>query len=212
MGDHREVAGQERLALCALFEEVGPAAPTLCAGWTTRDLAAHLAVRERRPDAAPGILLAPLAGYTARVQRAIGQRPWPDLVELVRCGPPAWSPLGLPGLADGVNATEFFVHHEDVRRARPAWAPRPPDPQRDRVLWQLVGSVGRLSYRNSPVGIVLRRHDGAEHTARRGPRTVTLAGAPAELVLHACGRDEVVVEFEGQQRDVAIVQGLRRGL
>ena len=51
------LASRERAALCDLFAEVGPDAPTLCAGWTTRDLAAHLLVRERRPWASAGIVV-----------------------------------------------------------------------------------------------------------------------------------------------------------
>ncbi|MFM7872077.1 MAG: maleylpyruvate isomerase N-terminal domain-containing protein, partial [Actinomycetota bacterium] len=50
-------ARTERDLICDLFTNFGPDAPTLCAGWTTRDLAAHIAVRERRPDAAAGILI-----------------------------------------------------------------------------------------------------------------------------------------------------------
>ncbi len=46
---------EERRALCALLDETGPDAPTLCEGWTTGDLAAHLVLRERRPDAAAGV-------------------------------------------------------------------------------------------------------------------------------------------------------------
>ena len=45
---------EERRALCELLDETGPDAPTLCEGWTTGDLAAHLVLRERRPDAAAG--------------------------------------------------------------------------------------------------------------------------------------------------------------
>ena len=67
------LARDERLALCALLEQTGPAAPTLCDGWTTLDLAAHLVLRERRPDAGAGIMIGPLAGYTRRVQRG-----WPS--------------------------------------------------------------------------------------------------------------------------------------
>jgi hypothetical protein len=79
----------ERRALADLFLELGPDAPTLCEGWRTADLAAHLVVRERRPDAALGIVLGPLAGHTERVQRAVRDgRPWPDLVALFRDGPP----------------------------------------------------------------------------------------------------------------------------
>ena len=47
-------ASRERAALVTTMRAVGPDAPTLCGDWTTRDLAAHLVLRERRPDAAPG--------------------------------------------------------------------------------------------------------------------------------------------------------------
>ena len=47
------IAQSERQALCSLLEDRGPLAPTLCEGWTTADLAAHLYVRERKPLAAP---------------------------------------------------------------------------------------------------------------------------------------------------------------
>ena len=46
----------ERDELCDLFVARGPDAPTLCEGWTTADLAAHLVVRERNPLAGPGIV------------------------------------------------------------------------------------------------------------------------------------------------------------
>lgn len=205
------IAAEERRALCDLFDEVCPDAPTLCGGWTTRDLAAHLVVRERRPDAAAGILLPALRGYTASVQDTVAQRPWPELVELVRGGPPFWSPLRMPLFVDAVNTVEFFVHHEDVRRAAPGWEPRPPDARRDGALWHTVQTVGRLSYRGSPVMIVLRRPGGAEQTVRRGTGTVTITGEPGELLLHAYGRDEARVELDGVPDDVATVQGLRRG-
>lgn len=209
MGASGDVAATERRELSALLARVGPDAPTLCAGWTARDLAAHLVVRERRPDAALGLVVSALSGWTAAVQGGVAQRHWDDLVALVRDGPPIWSPLGM---IDVVNAVEFFVHHEDVRRGRGGATPRPQDPARDDVLWYVLGSAARLSYRNSPVGVVLRRSDGAEHVAARGPRAVTLVGEPGELMLHAYGREAVVLGFEGDQADVAAVQGLRRGI
>ncbi|MGH3751290.1 MAG: TIGR03085 family metal-binding protein [Pseudonocardiaceae bacterium] len=202
------IAASERHELCDLMALVGPDAPTLCEGWTTRDLAAHLVLREGRPDAAGGILLPLLAPYTARVQRSIAQRPWPQLIGLVRSGPP-WS---LPGLGDRFSTIEFFVHHEDVRRAETGWEPRPADPRRAGVLWGLLRWGARVLYRNSPVGVVLRTPDGSERTARRGERSVTVVGSPEELTLHAFGRDEAIVEIEGDQVDVAGLLGSPRGL
>ena len=46
-------ASIERAALVDLMAELGPDAPTLCTGWTTRDLAAHLVVRLSRVDQVP---------------------------------------------------------------------------------------------------------------------------------------------------------------
>ena len=72
------VTSDERRALADLFDEVGPDAPTLCGTWTTRDLVAHLLVRERRPDAAGGILIPALSKRTEKVMA--------DLVEQVGQG------------------------------------------------------------------------------------------------------------------------------
>ena len=206
------VSTDERAALCDLFEELGPDEPTLCDGWQTRDLAAHLVVRERRPDAAAGILLAPLAGHTKRVQDSYAARPWAELVELVRSGPPALSPTRIPAIDKQVNSVEMFVHHEDVRRGQPDWKPRDPDPERDAATWAGVSRAGRMTMRRSPVGLVLRRPDGKEVVVKRGPNTVILAGEPGELLLFAFGRDAVHVDFEGEQTSIAVVKGLTRSL
>jgi uncharacterized protein (TIGR03085 family) len=206
------IASAERAALIDLFEGVGPDAPTLCAGWQARQLAAHLLVRERRLDAAPGILIKPLSGLTDRAMRHYAAKPWPELIELLRGGPPLWSPYRLDVISDRANAAEFFVHHEDLRRGGPGWQPREPQEHRDAVLWKLARTVSRLLYRNSPVGVVLRLPSGAEHTPRGGPRAVVLIGEPGELLLHAYGRDAVRVRFEGDPADVAALAASRRGL
>lgn len=205
------VAARERHALCNLMDEVGPEAPTLCTGWTARDLVAHLVVRESRPDVAGGILLPALARYTDRVQSSIAQRPWTELVDRVRSGPPWWSPWRLPWVGDLGNTMEFFVHHEDVRRARTGWEPRPTDSRRAGVLWGLLRAA-RVLYRKSPVGVVLRTPDGSERTARRGERSVTVVGSPEELTLHAFGRDQAIVDIEGDQVAVAALRSSQRGL
>ncbi|HEX2290001.1 MAG TPA: TIGR03085 family metal-binding protein [Pseudonocardiaceae bacterium] len=178
---------------------------------TARDLVAHLVVRESRPDVAGGILLPALARYTDRVQSSIAQRPWTELVDRVRSGPPWWSPWRLPWVGDLGNTMEFFVHHEDVRRARTGWEPRPADSRRAGVLWGLLRAA-RVLYRKSPVGVVLRTPDGSERTARRGERSVTVVGSPEELTLHAFGRDQAIVDIEGDQVAVAALQGSQRGL
>src|SRR5262245_52492959 len=121
-------AQEERAALAALLEKTGPDGCTLCEGWQTRDLAAHLVLRERRPDAAAGVMGGPLAGYTARVQRQyLSRYSYPELVGLFRSGPPPLSLFAIPGADEAANPVEYFVHHEDVRRAGEEWTERPLD-------------------------------------------------------------------------------------
>ncbi|RZS34748.1 uncharacterized protein (TIGR03085 family) [Herbihabitans rhizosphaerae] len=206
------VARDERRLLCDLFHEVGPDVPTLCGGWTARDLAAHLVVRERRPDAAGGILIKPLAARLARIQNSVAAKPWPELVDLVRGGPPWWFPTSIGPVDELVNVAEFFVHHEDVRRGTPGWQPRPADPKRDAAVWSAARRTARMMFRNSPVGVVLRRNDGEEIVAKRGPNTAAVVGEPGELLLFSFGRNEVRVEFDGEQASIGVVRGLSRGL
>lgn len=204
------LASAERAAICDAFTAVGPDRPTLCAGWTTRDLLAHLLVRERQPWAAPGILVPALAPITDRAMAGYAATPWQAMVEQLRGGAPIWSPYRIGAVDALVNAAEFFVHHEDVRRGEPGWEPRPADPRRDRELWQVLGRVGRVLYRRSPAGVVLQRPDGAQHVLGAG--VVTLVGEPGELLLHAFGRDAVRVDTRGAPADVAAFAAVARGL
>jgi uncharacterized protein (TIGR03085 family) len=206
------VAREERRLLADLMTDLGPDAPTLCDPWRTRDLAAHLVLRERRFDAAPGIVLKPLSGYTQRVQDGLAAKPWPELLDQLREGPPFWSPYSIGPVDQLVNSAEFFVHHEDVRRAREGWEPRSPDPERDAVLWKTLRTAARISYRNSPVGVVLRRPDGAAITARAGRDPVVLTGQVGELVMHAFGRDATRIDFDGTDDAVAAVRSLNRSM
>lgn len=212
-------ARDERLALCALLDKAGPDAPTLCDGWRTADLAAHLVLREHRPDAALGILGGPLAGYNQRVQRGLAQRiPYPKLVETIRSGPPRLSVYGIPGADARLNFSEFFVHHEDVRRAQPDWEPRALDQRMTDLIWSDL-SRARLILRKVPVGIEFARDDLAERpggqrsvrmTVRPRTPVVTVIGAPAELMLWTFGRTGAArVRLEGAEADVAALRQAR---
>jgi uncharacterized protein (TIGR03085 family) len=187
---------EERLALCALLDETGPDAPTLCEGWTTGDLAAHLVLREHRPDAAVGVVGGPLAGYTARVQQRIKARtPFSELVQTIRSGPPRLSVMALPGVDERANAVEFFVHHEDVRRAGPGWEPRELSSGESDMLWDRL-RLARFMLRKAPVGVELARddtvpgRDGPAYriTAKNATPAVTIIGSPAELTMWVMGR------------------------
>lgn len=206
------IAADERRALCDLFEELGPEAPTLCGDWLTRDLAAHLVVRERRIDAAPGILAKPLASHLERVQDDYAAKPWPELVELVRSGPAWYWPTRLGLIDELANTAEYFVHHEDVRRPQPDWHPREPERRRDAAVWGALQRTGMLTLRNCPVGITARTPTGKTSTIKRGPEPVTIVGDPGELLLYAFGRDVAKVSFEGDPASIKAVQAVNRGL
>jgi uncharacterized protein (TIGR03085 family) len=212
----RIVAQSERAGLCAELERVGPAAPTLCEGWTTADLAAHLVARERRPDHSLGLLVKALAGHTDRVRLAIKQRPYEQLVAAVRKGPPG--PLRLPAIDAVTNTVEMFVHHEDVRRAQPGWEPRDLDPATLAVLWRSLLRGARLLGRRVPTGLTLRRTAAAGEPVetvvlKRAEPSVLVTGDPAELCLFVSGRGAVArVEFSGAPDAVARVKAARIGI
>jgi uncharacterized protein (TIGR03085 family) len=207
---------EERLALASLLEKTGPDSPTLCAGWQTRDLAAHLVLRESRPDAAAGVAGGPLSGYTAKIQRRLGTRlSYQELVQAFRNGPPRLSPFSLPGMDEGANTVEYFVHHEDVLRAVPDWAPRELSDGLADYLWDHLKRA-KLLLRKAPVGIEVARDGGTDGdgryriTLKNATPAVTVTGAPAELTLWATGRTGAAnVRLDGPAEAVAKLRAWR---
>ena len=198
-------AKTERAELCDLFDEVGPDAPTLCDGWDAHDLAVDLWIRKTDPFGSPGIVAKPLSGLLERRMTEIRARwPYSELVERIRKGPARLSVFAIPGVDEGANTTEYFVHHEDVRRAGPA-----PHPSRvlaaeaEEWMWRRLKLLARAWFRRVPVGVVLERlgsgresgrDSGAEPETIRavgGSPIVTVVGQPSELMLYAHGRSTV---------------------
>ncbi|QXE37369.1 MULTISPECIES: TIGR03085 family metal-binding protein [Streptomyces] len=206
-------AKRERLLLADLLEAAGPDAPTLCEGWLARDLAAHVVVRERRPDAAGGVLVPALRSRMERIQAEYVAKPYEELIQLIRTGPPRLSPYGIKQIDEAANAIEFYVHTEDVRRAQPDWTPRELDRVFADTLWSRVEKGGRMLGRKSPVGLVLRRPDGQTAVAHRGTPVVTVTGEPGELVLFVFGRQSVAdVELDGDKDAIARAQEAKLGI
>ena len=163
-------AKSERADLCDLFVSVGPDAPTLCEGWSAHDLAAHLWIRETDPVGATGISLKPLSGLYERRVAEIEQRwTFPELVDRIRKGPARFSVFAIPGVDEGANTTEFFVHHEDVRRAgdQPQTA-RDLGAEVEEWMWRRLKLMARAWFRRVQVGVVLERIDSAEGDQRAG--------------------------------------------
>ena len=193
------VSQSERVALADLLEQLGPDQPTRCEGWTTRDLATHLVVRDRRPDAMPGVVVGgPFAGWTAKVQARAARRPFGELVAEVRSGPPAWVPTSWPAVDRLVNTVEMVIHHEDVRRAQPDWAPRELPARVQDQLWSSVPLLARGGAApRTAGGLVVRRSDvpdgaaGSERRLRKGTPTTTVTRAPPAALLCVTGRPDV---------------------
>jgi uncharacterized protein (TIGR03085 family) len=194
-------AAAERAALCDLLDKLGPAAPTLCEGWVTYDLAAHLAVRDRNYLATPGYVLSSLADHTARIEREYRTaHPYEECVQTVRSGPPAWGPVGVPIVRESANLLEYLIHHEDVRRAQPDWEPREVAPELANAVWSRLRTVGRIMFRKASVGVRLHRlgEDKPPIRVRSGSPEVTVVGDSIELALFAYNRrDASRASFEG---------------
>ena len=208
------VAALERQRFADELSTVGPDAPTLCEGWTARDLAAHVVMRDGRPDAAIGLLVSAAAGYTDRVQTKIASGDWAELVDRVRTGPPVWSPTRIDKIERLVNSVEFFVHLEDVRRAQPSWTPRELDAGLVDDLAAALPRLAKLYARKAPAGITLAPDDGRETiVANHRDPMVTVNGPVAELVMFMNGRqDHALVELDGPVDAVAAVKAASFGI
>jgi uncharacterized protein (TIGR03085 family) len=198
----RDFTAASRDALVEALVSAGPGQPTLCEGWKTQHLAAHVVLRESSPLVA-GLVVKPLR---ARLERRTMQ--WGDaatdpdsylrLVARISTGPASGRVGGrlnrLPAVrraAQATNLLEFFVHTEDVRRAQDRWAPRHLAQDYADALFAELVRAARLSYRSEDTGIVLARSTGERVTARQaqpGEPTRTISGPAGELVLHAFGR------------------------
>jgi uncharacterized protein (TIGR03085 family) len=213
---------RERAVLADALAVAGPGSPTLCEGWRTEHLAAHVVLRERDLLASAGIALAPLTARTDRVTLEAGDRAadadsYARLVAEVRAGPPLWSPLRWAG--DLVQLLELFVHAEDVLRAPGAPTGMPdhaPSQAEAEVLWRHLVRSAPLMYRAwlRRSGLVLAAPGRSARVGRApsDPRDdLVVHGGLTDLVLHAFGRTSVAkVELEGTPDHVSAVTSVER--
>jgi len=199
----------ERGQLCKLLNELGPQAPTLLDPWRTYDLAAHLVLREHDSLAAPGLVIPGAWGRFAERRRlALRETGFTDLVATIRSGPPPGF-FRIGWVRRVANLNEFFVHHEDVRRAN-GLGPRTNPPAEDAALFANVRRARWfLARRLRGAGLELAWAGTDEAvTARRGQPTARVQGLPGELLLFLFGRgDAADVEVTGPP---AAVHAVRR--
>jgi uncharacterized protein (TIGR03085 family) len=204
-----QVLLKERAALCDTFAKVGPDAPTLCEGWNTLDLAAHLVAREARSDAAIGLVVPALSGHLQKVMDRYKAKGYDRLVGMLRTGPP-W--MHRTGPLASANVNENFVHHEDIRR--PAGeAPRRLDPEMDQILWKMLGLGARMSRKAiRGAALTLRTPDGREKIVTTEGAPVVMTGETGELILFMSGRkDAAVVTHDGSDEAVGILLAANLG-
>ena len=206
--------GVERTRLSDLFDEVGPDAPTLLAPWKTRDIAAHLVLRERDFLAGPGLVLPGAWGrFAERRRSALALTDFATLVATIRSGPPpGFFRIGWVRRVPNLN--EFFVHQEDVRRAN-GRGPRTNEHAMDEALWHTVCAMPWfLARRLRGAGLELHWAGTAKTLrVRRGQATARIAGPPGELLLYLFGRRDVAeVEVSGSAAAVEAVRHARFGM
>jgi uncharacterized protein (TIGR03085 family) len=197
----------ERARLCDLFEELGPEAPTLLEPWTTCDLAAHLVLREHDHLAGPGLALpGAWARFAERRRSAVASKDFSRLVATIRSGPPP-GVFRIGWVRRVPNLNEFFVHHEDVRRAD-GRGPRTNERAMDEALWSNVRTAPWfLARRLRGAGLELQWAGTAETVrARRAEPTALVTGPPGELLLFLFERRSEV-ELGGP---AAAVEAVRR--
>ena len=191
---------------------LGPDADTLCEGWTARDLAAHIVLRDRRPDAMAGVLIPKLSGHTEKVQDKIAAKEWGELVDLVR-EPPAISPSRIEKFDRMSNTHEFFVHLEDLRRAQPGWEPRDLDHDHVVDITKALGRMAKPLARKVDVGITLVPDDSDPIVAKDAEPMVTVRGPAGELMLFVFGRQEHArVALEGDPDAVVVARTAAFGI
>ena len=205
-----QVLLQERAALCDTFDKYGPDAPTLCEGWQTLDLAAHLVAREARSDAAIGLVVPAFATHLQHVMDRYKDRGYEPLVAMLRTGPPWMHRHGPLAVA---NVNENFIHHEDARRAN-GEAPRVIEAEMDAILWRMLGFGARMSKKAiKGAALTMYTPEGRERVVSTEGAAVTMTGAPGELTLYMSGRKEAAeVELLGEPEGVAIVHAAAFGV
>ncbi len=124
------------------------------------------------------------------MRRLVDEAGTPDgyaaLVDRFAAGPSRRSPMGR--FDEALNLVEYVVHHEDLRRGSGPVPPRDLPPAELDEIWRRARPVLKRAYRKAPVGVELAPEGGAVTAVHSGPSTVTVAGPPLELLLHAFGR------------------------
>ena len=200
-------SSSERAKMVALFHELGPDAPTLCEGWTTRDLAAHLWVRENRLDASVGLFVPALKSHLDKVTEEALERDYDEVVDDWGRGASKFNPFRYVDKV--LNAAEHFVHHEDIRRANGRAEAREFSAAAQKELHRPLKMLGPSFLSKSKLPVVLEAEGfppivtADKHgVADKGDAVVRVRGSVPEVLLWAFGRDAAHVQIEGDESTI----------
>ncbi len=202
----------EREQLANSLTEVGPNQPTLCSGWQTQDLLAHLVSRERRPDAAAGLVIPALKNWRTKIENEFATRKYADLIQDFRNGPSFLNPFSIPLVDNLANLIEFVIHHEDVRRGQLNWVARTDIAELQTEIKNRLPRFALLALRKSPVGVVMVDENSTQHWLKRGAAVVELRGEPIEILLYLAGRQaQANVSIGGSPAVLATFERMKFG-
>ena len=164
--------------------------------------------------AGPGLVLpGPWAHFTEARRKALTTRHFADLIAIIRSGPPPGF-FRIGWVRRFPNLNEFFIHHEDVRRAN-GHRPRTNEFALDEALWRNVcRAPWFLARRLRGAGLELQWAGTAKTVrARRGEPTARITGPPGELLLYLFGRQSAAsVELSGPAAAIEAVRRTRFGM
>lgn len=195
-----QIIASERQQLVEYLREAGPHAATLCEGWQTRHMIAHLILRESKPFIAAGVIGGPLGAHTERETKALADTYTTAgaydtaLFKFSKLHGYLHMRARNPKADCAMNLVEYFVHTEDVRRATDEWQPRQLPLEVESKIWQMLSKSARMvagkKYRD---GLILKAPGRSPLTITKpkaGKTAATLTGAPGELILHLFGRQK----------------------
>jgi uncharacterized protein (TIGR03083 family) len=193
------LARAEREDLLRLVEGLTPEqwrAPSLCEGWTVRDVVTHmlsyegLGPRQLAARFARGLFLVDRVNAVALAENA-GRTP-PELVDLLRAH---LTPSGLTaGMGGAIGLTDGLIHQQDIRRALGEQRVIPAERLVPALRTALFG-VLRGVLRVRDVRLVATDIDWA---FGRGPE---VRGTGEALLMAVAGRRAVADELAGPGRD-----------
>lgn len=196
MTDLIPLAVAERRDLADLLQTLTPeqwAAPSLCTGWTVRDVVAHLLSFEELSwhGLVATFTLGPLRRGSINDQRlaAYADHSPTDLLQLLHR---SLEPRGLTrGFGGGIALTDGLIHHQDVRRALDL--PRMIPPERLLPVLDFALKAPTLPTRKLARGLNLHADD-LEWNRGDGP----LVTGNGEAVLMAItGRSQALADVTG---------------